>query len=752
MKSAPAPRITFIGVLFRFLGSMFRWLVSGATAFYRDGEVRMEGERSARWSPLDRFERWWSCAFYALLLMWGASAGFSIPWIEDSAAARVAGIVTLTVLAVWVAVLLARRVVVSLTRDPWTAREMATDGVHLSGIGVVVLLVPVTLVATPAMTPVYVVLVAIAAGGFSGLWASFTIRADHAAKRRYLGFIRAAFGGSDEQWSRSRFNADRRRIVIRHTPASAFSDLTGSDQKLAQVAPDWECDFDQSSAAKSILLLVRTTSETRASREIIARSEGLIVRVSAHYHPGTFRYDLAPSTPVSAYPRADAIAQQDGLRIVEWQPTNGFAIAAPLDHTTARLRDTFAAYTGYQPHEVEIDVRSDGEGRPEGVTVSRYPRAAANLDRLKRLSLWRSILEATIPVEEGYVWRVIDRIEDGAIDLVRSPDLIKDIVTRDEFTERFPSDGDWRQFPVAIREDGEPVIYTAFSTLIVGQTGAGKGSVIWSVLGGMLDAAKRGEARFYAIDPKGAEAIGDDGSPRAMFEQVATTPDEWADMLANLVEDMNSRKGKGRKLDPKDYPVTIIFIDELSALSALETDSRRAAEVMANLLLIASQGRSLNYFTLAAVQAPQKDMVGKLREFLAMRIALRTGTELETDLALGADSVASGALSHLIPVATPGNGYATAGTGYMKIDGVPDPVRVRFPYTDDATLDRWDAEFSELRATGVLPEVGAKSEEAHPWDSQFDEPMPEPVAIVLDDDIDFDAPLAEFNLDDLIVE
>ena len=56
------------------------------------------------------------------------------------------------------------------------------------------------------------------------------------------------------------------------------------------------------------------------------------------------------------------------------------------------------------------------------------------------------------------------------------------------------------------------------------------------------------------------------------------------------------------------------------------------------------------------------------------------------------------ATAHLIPVANEGNGYKSAGTGYMRMEGEATPIRVRFPYTDDDQLAAWSTEFSELRA------------------------------------------------------
>jgi DNA segregation ATPase FtsK/SpoIIIE-like protein len=81
-----------------------------------------------------------------------------------------------------------------------------------------------------------------------------------------------------------------------------------------------------------------------------------------------------------------------------------------------------------------------------------------------------------------------------------------------------------------------------------------------------------------------------------------------------------------------------------------------------------------------------------------MRIALRTATAVETDIVLGQGATDAGAESHLIPLASPANGYATAGIGFMRVEGDPEPVRVRLPYVDDAQIAEWSTEFKAERA------------------------------------------------------
>lgn len=69
---------------------------------------------------------------------------------------------------------------------------------------------------------------------------------------------------------------------------------------------------------------------------------------------------------------------------------------------------------------------------------------------------------------------------------------------------------DLEAVPVARTEDGGayclPVLYA--HTLVAGETGSGKGSVLWSILAGLGPAIRTGLVQVWAIDPKGGMELG----------------------------------------------------------------------------------------------------------------------------------------------------------------------------------------------------------------------------------------------------
>src|SRR5439155_21831090 len=100
--------------------------------------------------------------------------------------------------------------------------------------------------------------------------------------------------------------------------------------------------------------------------------------------------------------------------------------------------------------------------------------------------------------------------------------------------------------PVAIREDGEIYRLRLFGTqvLVVGATGAGKGSVIWAIVRALAGGVASGVVRLWGLDPKGGMELGiglglftrfaskDFAEMGAMLEEAASTAQQRAARLA----------------------------------------------------------------------------------------------------------------------------------------------------------------------------------------------------------------------------
>jgi S-DNA-T family DNA segregation ATPase FtsK/SpoIIIE len=81
------------------------------------------------------------------------------------------------------------------------------------------------------------------------------------------------------------------------------------------------------------------------------------------------------------------------------------------------------------------------------------------------------------------------------------------------------------------------------------------------------------------------------------------------------------------------------------------------------------------------LQDPRKDVIS-LRNLFPTRVALRLDESDQVDMVLGDGARDRGALADAIsPLSLTG-----AGVGYVRLEALPDPVRVRAAYVSDADI------------------------------------------------------------------
>lgn len=256
--------------------------------------------------------------------------------------------------------------------------------------------------------------------------------------------------------------------------------------------------------------------------------------------------------------------------------------------------------------------------------------------------------------------------------------------------------------PVGRAEDGRPyalpVLYSHL--LVAGETGSGKGSVLWSLLLGLGPGIRDGVVRVWAIDPKGGMELSA-GAPlfdRFVWGGPSSDGAGWQEPMAVLLEEavagMQARaarlRGVTRKLTPTvDEPLIVIVIDEIAALTAYVTDPKLRARIVSALSLLLSQGRAVGVSVVGATQDARKETLA-MRDLFPMRVALRCAEPGMVDLILGAGARARGALADHLPETSPG-------VGYVVVEDRPEPVRVRFAYADDATISGAAATYARGR-------------------------------------------------------
>jgi S-DNA-T family DNA segregation ATPase FtsK/SpoIIIE len=250
-----------------------------------------------------------------------------------------------------------------------------------------------------------------------------------------------------------------------------------------------------------------------------------------------------------------------------------------------------------------------------------------------------------------------------------------------------PEEPDLRALPVGRREDGHDLAVGILGrhTLVAGVTGAGKGSVLQSIIRALGPLIRSRLVRLYGIDPKGGMELAAAGAEALYTQLVREDPEDQAELLESLVAEMHARArrlaGVTRLHTPTtDDPLVVLVIDELAALTSYRPRTKDARELYGridtatNLLL--SQGRAVGIIVIAALQDPRKEVLPN-RDLFPARIALRLIEAEATDMVLGRGARDLGADCSRIDPDTPG-------VAWIWCDGDPEPIRARFAYpTDD---------------------------------------------------------------------
>jgi len=208
----------------------------------------------------------------------------------------------------------------------------------------------------------------------------------------------------------------------------------------------------------------------------------------------------------------------------------------------------------------------------------------------------------------------------------------------------------------------------------------------------------------WAIDPKGGMEL---GPGRAMYQRFAVPTasdrpyDEIVELLEDLVRFMQGRsqalEGVARLHVPTvGSPLIVLVIDEIANLTAYLTDAKLKDRIVKALGLLLTQGRAPGIVVIGALQDPRREVL-QLRNLFPVRVALRLDTPTEVDMVLGDGAHDQGALCDKIPRSLPG-------VGYMRVEGVREPTRVRAGHVKDDDI-------ATMVATYPAPRPGLNGEQ-----------------------------------------
>lgn len=231
----------------------------------------------------------------------------------------------------------------------------------------------------------------------------------------------------------------------------------------------------------------------------------------------------------------------------------------------------------------------------------------------------------------------------------------------------------------------------ARQTLLLGASGSGKGSVIWSVIRQLAPAVARREVELWGIDLKGGVEL---APARALFARLAYDFDEASEMLNDASTVLERRLAFLRQHGARKHtpvpgaePAVLLIIDEAASLALLAPDRKSADTITTLLKRITTTGRAAGVSVLAAMQDPRKENL-PARDSFTHVLALRLRTKEDTVLALGQAAWESGARCEAIPTDHPG-------TGYVLDTETGDVVSFRASWVSDDDIRALAAEYPD---------------------------------------------------------
>ncbi|MEV0678070.1 FtsK/SpoIIIE domain-containing protein [Actinosynnema sp. NPDC050436] len=357
------------------------------------------------------------------------------------------------------------------------------------------------------------------------------------------------------------------------------------------------------------------------------------------------------------------------LRVVtEWRRAT---VYVPKWRTTMRLAELAKDSHGREHRPTLKRVRSDGWR--DRVRVRMVPAQSPEAWELRRDGLAHAFGARSCRVR------------------VLRPRLIElDFVHRDPLARPVPvpvlsrdTEVDLKRVIVGRTESGRPwrLRLLGSQVLVVGVPGAGKGSVLWSLVWQLAPAVRAGLVRLVGVDPKGGMELGQcpDAFDRVVYDN---GPDAVAllEEIAAEVKERASRYRGVRRLWARSSgePFTVLVVDELADLIAYQPDKGLRERAARAIQTITSQGRAPGYAVVGLVQDPRKEVVS-FRHLFTTRVALRLDEPGQVDMVLGDGVRQRGAAAHEISESTPG-------VAWVKQDGQREPERARAFHVTDADL------------------------------------------------------------------